>query len=87
MKLRVVKWGNSLAVRIPAHCARSIGIEAGDRVEARITVDGGLSLRRPAVWSRKAFALELAAAREAMPMGTSVMNEVRRGYPLIHGAR
>lgn len=78
MNLRVVKWGNSLAVRIPAEYARLLGIKEDDRLEARLTVDGGLTIRRPATWNRKAFARELAAAREAMPMGTSVMDEVRR---------
>jgi antitoxin MazE len=78
MDLQVAKWGNSLALRIPAEYVRSIGIKEGDRVEASLTVDGGLTIR-PATWNRKAFCRNLAAAREAMPMGKSVMDEVRRG--------
>jgi len=78
MDLQVAKWGNSLALRIPAEYVRSIGIKEGDSVEACLTVDGGLTIR-PATWSRKAFARKLAAAREAMTMGQSVMDEVRRG--------
>jgi antitoxin MazE len=31
--LRVKKWGNSLAVRIPSSVARSVGFEAGQPVE------------------------------------------------------
>ena len=78
MNLQVAKWGNSLALRIPAEYVRSIGIKEGDSVEACLTVDGGLTIR-PATRNRKAFACELAAAREAMTMGQSVMDEVRRG--------
>lgn len=78
MSLHVAKWGNSLAVRIPAEYVRSIGIKEGDQLEARLTADGGLSLRS-VLWDRQAFARELEAARRAMPVGTSVMDEVRRG--------
>lgn len=78
MNLQIAKWGNSLALRIPAEYLRSAGIKEGDSVEACLTVDGGLTIR-PATWNRKAFARELAAAREAMPVGKSVMDEVRRG--------
>jgi antitoxin MazE len=76
MNLQVAKWGNSLALRIPSELVRSIGIKEGDSVEACLTIDGGLTIR-PATWSRKAFSSELAAARKAMPMGRSVMDEVR----------
>jgi antitoxin MazE len=78
MDLQVAKWGNSLALRIPAEYVRSIGIKEGDILEACLTVDGGLTIR-PATWNRKAFSRTLTAAREAMPMGKSVMDEVRRG--------
>lgn len=78
MHLQVAKWGNSLALRIPAEVVRRIGIKEGDSVQACLTADGGLTIR-PATWNRKAFADELAVAREAMPMGQSVMDEVRRG--------
>lgn len=80
MNLQVAKWGNSLALRIPAEVVRCIGIKEGDRVEAYLTADGGLTIRA-ATWDRKTFAHELAAAREAMPVGPSVMDEVRRGGP------
>ena len=80
LNLQVAKWGNSLAVRIPAEVVRRIGIKEGDSVEARLTADGGMSLR-PSTWDRKAFLAELEAARQSMPKGESVMDEVRRGGP------
>ncbi len=78
MNLQVAKWGNSLALRIPAEYVRSIGIKEGDSVEACLNMDGGLTIRL-ATWNRKAFSRKLAVARAAMPMGQSAMDEVRRG--------
>jgi antitoxin MazE len=78
MNLQVAKWGNSLALRIPADIVRRLGLSEGTTVQAQITVDGSLSIR-PAQWDRKAFALELNEARNAMPMSESVMDELRSG--------
>jgi antitoxin MazE len=78
MDLQVAKWGNSLALRIPVDYVRSMGIKEGDHVQASITIDGGISIRA-AKWNRKAFADELQKSREAMPMGESVIEELRRG--------
>ncbi len=78
MHLHLAKWGNSLAVRIPAEYVKAMGMREGDSLDATLTADGGISIR-PAKWDRKAYALELAALRDALPMGTSVMDELRRG--------
>jgi len=78
MNLQIAKWGNSLAVRIPASYARSIGIKEGDQVQASLSIDGGMTIRA-AKWSRKAFADELATVRDTMPMGEAVIEELRRG--------
>ncbi len=78
MDLQVAKWGNSLALRIPAEIVRQLGLREGATVEAQLTVDGSLSIR-PAQWNRKAFALELNEARSSMPMSEPVMEELRSG--------
>lgn len=78
MDIQISRWGNSLAVRIPSEIARRLGVSEGDTLDAQITVDGGLSLRS-AKWDRAAFAAELGQAREAMPQGTSVIEELRLG--------
>jgi antitoxin MazE len=78
MNLRIAKWGNSLALRLPADYVRSIGIKEGDQVQASLTVDGGISIRA-AKWDRGAFARELEKSRETMPMSESVIEELRRG--------
>ncbi len=77
MNLQISKWGNSLAMRIPAEVARRFGLRDGDSVQAQITADGSLSIR-PAGWSRRVFAEELDAARDALPVGASVMDELRQ---------
>ncbi len=77
MNLQIAKWGNSLAVRIPAYYVRQIGVKEGDQLQAHLSADGALNLR-PAQWSRKAFAQELTRNSEALPMGTSVMEQLRQ---------
>ena len=77
MNLQISKWGNSLALRIPSEVVRRLGLRDGDSVQAKLGVDGALTLC-PAGWSRRAFAADLNAAREALPMGASVMDEMRQ---------
>lgn len=76
MHLQIAKWGNSLAMRLPADLVRRFGLHEGDTVEAQLTVDGALTIR-PASWSRRSFAAELAALREGMPMSRPVIEELR----------
>ena len=77
MNLQIAKWGNSLAVRIPADYVRQMDVKEGDQLEAHLGVDGALNLKPPAQWSRKAFAKELAKDQEDAPVGTSVMAQLR----------
>lgn len=78
MDLQIARWGNSLALRIPAEVVRRLGLHEGAIVQARLTVDGSLSIR-PAHWDRKAFAIELNEARTAMPLSEPVMDKLRSG--------
>jgi antitoxin MazE len=78
MDLHIAKWGNSLAVRIPAEYVRSFGLKAGDTVQANLTADGALTIRADK-WNRDVFAKELEKARKATKVGSSVMEEVRSG--------
>lgn len=77
LNLQVSRWGNSLAMRLPAEVVRRFGLREGDSVDARLTIDGALTIR-PAGWSRRAFAADLEAARAELPMGRSVMDELRQ---------
>jgi antitoxin MazE len=40
----VAKWGNSLAVRIPQHLAKEIGLIVGGEVEI-VAIDGNLTIK------------------------------------------
>ena len=40
----VAKWGNSLAVRIPQHLAKEIGLLDGGEVEI-VAIDGNLTIK------------------------------------------
>jgi len=44
MQLMVSKWGNSLAIRLPAESARQIGVGEGDMLIAEVSPDGRLIL-------------------------------------------
>ena len=37
MRIRIQRWGNSLAVRIPAAFARTLGMEQNSQVDMRMT--------------------------------------------------
>lgn len=41
---KVIRTGNSLAVTIPAHFARSVGVRAGDNVKVRLEPDSGKAI-------------------------------------------
>lgn len=44
IELMVSKWGNSLAVRLPAESAKRIGVGEGDTLIAEVSADGRLVL-------------------------------------------
>ena len=77
MNLQIAKWGNSLAVRIPADYVHQMGIKEGDQMQARLGADGALTLRL-ICWSRKAFAQELTRDTQTLPMRTSVIKQLRQ---------
>lgn len=78
MKLHVARWGNSLALRLPAELVRQMGLKDGDSVQASLGADGNLHLRT-GKWDRAAFSAELAELRAQMPLGEPVIDELRRG--------
>ena len=45
--MQVAKWGNSLAVRLPAHLVRELGLEAGDRIDLHADATGHAVRRQP----------------------------------------
>ena len=63
--MQVAKWGNSLAVRIPADVARMLGIKEGDEVELRSVQPGVIEISRE---ESRARALEtIRLLRKSLP--------------------
>jgi len=46
MKAQMVKWGNSLAVRIPKPIVQEAKLKEGDSLEIEAAADGHVELRR-----------------------------------------
>jgi antitoxin MazE len=44
--MQVSKWGNSLAIRIPAEVVEALGLEEGDEVGIEVTKNGVFRLGR-----------------------------------------
>ena len=76
MNIQISKWGNSLALRIPAAFIKEIKLKDGDKVEATLSKDGSLIIR-PQKLDRKAIATQLRAFRATLKMGKSVIEELR----------
>ena len=43
--MQIAKWGNSLAVRLPAKLVQELGLREGDQIEVRAD-DAGLAVRQ-----------------------------------------
>ncbi|GBQ27982.1 hypothetical protein AA0472_2558 [Acetobacter estunensis NRIC 0472] len=56
--MQVSKWGNCLAVRIPAHIVKQLGLQEGDSVDA---VFSRLKTRQEALRSMKEVGRKLPA--------------------------
>jgi antitoxin MazE len=46
MQAQVLKWGNSLAVRIPKPIADDARLQLGDSLEIAVAADGGVQIHR-----------------------------------------
>lgn len=43
--MQIAKWGNSLAVRLPAELVRELGLKEGDQIDL-VRDDGAVKVRR-----------------------------------------
>lgn len=65
--MQVSKWGNSLAIRLPAAVVEALKLEEGDEIEVRIAGDREFEVRRD---RRRSAALErLRKLRRPLPEG------------------
>ena len=73
------RWGNSLAVRLPADCLRQAGLQEGDQIDIVVGPDGRLSLEPVRKLDRSALASDLRQLQATMPLTPSVIEECRAG--------
>jgi len=78
MELVVAKWGNSLAVRLPAESAKQIGVGEGDTLIAEVSPDGRLVLAPEGRVIGKAEARRLRQFLGRQTETTPVVREMRR---------
>ncbi|MEO8250642.1 MAG: AbrB/MazE/SpoVT family DNA-binding domain-containing protein [Burkholderiales bacterium] len=78
MELQVGKWGNSLAIRLPARFARELQVEEGSAVEAEVVSPGQMKLAGAPPFDKKAYLKRLRALHARMPMTEPVVEQMRR---------
>jgi antitoxin MazE len=76
--LLVSKWGNSLAVRLPAQSARQLGVGEGDTLVGEIASDGRLILSAEARAVGKAQTRRMRAFLSRQKVTTPVVADMRR---------
>lgn len=65
--MKVAKWGNSLAIRIPADVARVLQLREGDDVTIQAAGKDTLTVEKDA--SREEILARIRAMRRPMPKG------------------
>lgn len=76
METSVAKWGNSLAVRLPADYARAVGLREGAAVDVSVTADGALRLSPATSFDKAQFLKHLQGLQKA-PHTEPVMAALR----------
>ncbi|MDA8108078.1 MAG: AbrB/MazE/SpoVT family DNA-binding domain-containing protein [Betaproteobacteria bacterium] len=79
MALTVARWGNSLALRLPAESAKRIGVGEGDTLVAEVSADGRLVLVPEGHAIGKADARRLRRFIVRQKETTPSVAELRRG--------
>ncbi|MDP8566277.1 AbrB/MazE/SpoVT family DNA-binding domain-containing protein [Methylophilus aquaticus] len=77
MELKIAKWGNSLAVRLPSSIAKQMQIQDGDSVEVSLNPQGELVLAPQKSFDKTEFIQDLLALQQALPETTSVIEVMR----------
>jgi antitoxin MazE len=65
--MQVSKWGNSLAVRLPATVVDALNLKEGDQIEIRIAADRVFEVRRDQ--SKSHMLARLRKLRRPLPPG------------------
>jgi antitoxin MazE len=65
--MQVSKWGNSLAIRLPASVVNALDLKEGDQIEIRIAGDRAFEVRRDQ--SKSQALARLRKLRRPLPPG------------------
>ncbi len=76
--LPVGRWGNSLAVRIPAKLARELGVGEGSLLRAQVLGPAQVRLSVKAPLDMKSFVHRVRELRQSLPVTEPVVDELRR---------
>lgn len=76
--LNVAKWGNSLAVRLPAEYVQAAGLCEGDSVQVLVGRTGEITLIPGRPFAKAGFLARLRRLRGRMPMTRPVVERMRR---------
>jgi antitoxin MazE len=84
MNLQINRWGNSLAVRLPAHLVRQLGLHEGSQVSVELTPEGSIKLspqtpQRPAM-TRVELLEQIAQLHKTMPITQPVARDAWNRY-------
>ena len=77
--MQVAKWGNSLAVRLPATVVEALELKEGDQIEIRVAGDRQFEVRRDR--SRDEALARLRRLRRRLPPGFTFSREEAHGQP------
>lgn len=85
MEVQVNKWGNSMAVRLPAKLLRELAVDEGGLLQVKVTGPGQLTLTNAELAgvgpTREQVIAELEALHHALPLGRPVVRYLRdKGY-------
>ena len=76
--LRVTRWGNGLAVRLPAQMARELNITEGSNIRTEVVRPAQWRLSSARPFDAKAFLDRLDLLHERIPMTEPVVESMRR---------
>lgn len=65
--MQVAKWGNSLAIRLPAAVVRALGLKEGDEIEVRVAGERNFDIARDR--SRERTLERIRKLRKPLPPG------------------
>jgi antitoxin MazE len=78
MRLHIGKWGNSLAVRLPAALTQKAFLKEGDMLEAEIEPDGTMHLLPAYDFDKSAFLSSLDKLHDSLPCTESIIDIMRQ---------